>query len=73
MQKLLLALALTFCVSSAFAKDIWEYKVVSQSDLQSFRSQELTQQLSKRGAQGWELVTVIDSSSRSWFFYKRKK
>ena len=60
-------------LSTAFAKDTWEYKVESRGSLGMTNSEYIAQQLSKSGKKGWELIDIKLDGSRSWFFYKRKK
>lgn len=73
MAKILLALLLTFSVSAAIAKDVWEYKVEKSGRLNMSSPDYLASKLNTFGKQGWELITVDHTDKQTWFFLKRKK
>ncbi len=73
MKKIILALVLSFCVTSAFAKDVWEHKVEKRGGLNYLNPGNLSDRLTQMGAQGWQLVSVQHLGKQSWYFYKRKK
>ena len=73
MKKIILALVLSFCVTSAFAKDVWEYHSFKTGRLNYISPEHVKIELNKRGKRGWELVSVQTNDIQTWFFFKRKK